>query len=88
MLAAEPWRLVDGAMSDVSTCVLHPDLTPGQHLNKGNELGHFALGGSTHCLVLRPRVVDSFTLTALPSPVDPRPPLVRVRAALAHTTPR
>ncbi len=75
-------------MSDVSTCVLHPDVAPGQHLTKGDELGHFAFGGSTHCLVLRPGAVDSFTLTALPSPVDPQPPLVRVRAALAHASQR
>lgn len=61
-------------MSDVSTCVLHPDLSPGQHLTKGDELGHFAFSGSTHCLVLRPGAVDSFALTALPSPVDPDPP--------------
>ncbi len=71
-------------MSDVSTCVLHPDLAPGRHLTKGDELGHFAFGGSTHCLVLRPGAVESFNLSALPSPVDPRPPLVQVRSALAH----
>ena len=75
-------------MSDVSTCVLHPDLVPGQHLTKGEELGHFAFGGSTHCLVLRPGAVDSFTLAALPSPADPRPPLNRVRAALAYAANR
>ena len=75
-------------MSEVSTCVLHPDLAPGQHLIKGEELGHFAFGGSTHCLVLRPGAVDSFTLTALPSPVDPRTPLVHVRTALAHASHR
>ncbi|GAC1611858.1 MAG: phosphatidylserine decarboxylase family protein [Mycobacteriales bacterium] len=71
-------------MSDVSTCVLHPDLVPGQHLAKGDELGHFAFGGSTHCLVLRPGAVDSFAFAALPSPVDRQPGPVRVRATLAY----
>ncbi len=75
-------------MSDVSTCVLHPDLAPGVHLAKGDELGHFAFGGSTHCLVLRPGAVESFTLTAVPGPVNPRPPVVRVREALAYTARR
>lgn len=71
-------------MSDVSSCVLHPDLRPGQHLNKGDELGHFAFGGSTHCLVLRAGAVDSFALHALPTADQPRPPLIPVRAALAY----
>jgi phosphatidylserine decarboxylase len=71
-------------MSDVSTCVLHPDLAPGRHLSKGDELGHFAFGGSTHCLVLRPGAVDSFALHALPTPNQPRPPVIPVRSALAY----
>jgi phosphatidylserine decarboxylase len=71
-------------MSDVSTCVLHPDLRPGQHLSKGDELGHFAFGGSTHCLVLRRGAVDSFVLRALPAPDVSQPALVPVRSALAY----
>lgn len=71
-------------MSDVSSCVLHADLAPGRHLTKGDELGHFAFGGSTHCLVLRSGAVHSFVLAALPSPIDRQPPLIPVRAALAR----
>jgi phosphatidylserine decarboxylase len=71
-------------MSDVSTCVLHPDLHPGQHLSKGDELGHFAFGGSTHCLVFRPGAVDSFALHALPTPDAPPQSVIPVRSALAY----
>ena len=40
-------------------------------------------GGSTHCLVFRPGAIADFSLTAVPQPHDPHPPLVRVRSKLA-----
>lgn len=46
-------------MAEVSTC----DITvkEGQHLKKGDELGMFHFGGSTHCLLFRKGVnVDGF----------------------------
>lgn len=41
-------------MAEVSTC----DVTvyEGQHVNKGEQLGMFHFGGSTHCLFFRPEV--------------------------------
>ncbi len=41
-------------MAEVSSC----DVTvqEGQHINKGDELGMFHFGGSTHCLIFRPEV--------------------------------
>lgn len=41
-------------MAEVSTC----DITAyvGQHVNKGDEIGMFHFGGSTHCLIFRPGV--------------------------------
>ena len=41
-------------MNEVSTC----DVTvyEGQHVNKGDQLGMFHFGGSTHCLIFRPEV--------------------------------
>jgi phosphatidylserine decarboxylase len=70
-------------MSDVSSCMIIPGLTPGYHVEKGEEVGHFQYGGSTHCLVFRPRAIAEFALTAIPQPHDPHAPLVLVRSKLA-----
>lgn len=70
-------------MIEVSSCVIDPEIVPGHHVNKGDELGYFQFGGSTECLVFRPGVIDQFSLTALPQPQDPKAPLVRVRSKLA-----
>lgn len=47
-------------MAEVSTC----DITvyEGQHVEKGEELGMFHFGGSTHCLFFRPQVNLDFDL--------------------------
>jgi phosphatidylserine decarboxylase len=57
-------------MAEVSSCVLvdaagHP-LKEGQHLMKGDQVGYFQFGGSTHCLVFRPGTISSFQLDAIP----------------------
>ena len=70
-------------MSDVSSCLIGPDITPGHHLGKGEELGYFQYGGSTHCLVFRPGVIADFSLGAIPQPHDPEAPLMLVRSKLA-----
>ncbi|WP_375499048.1 phosphatidylserine decarboxylase family protein [uncultured Jatrophihabitans sp.] len=58
--------VVQVGMVDVSSCVLDPEIVPGHHLAKGDELGCFQFGGSTYCLVLRPGVVANFALDAIP----------------------
>lgn len=47
-------------MAEVSTC----DITvyEGQHVRKGDPLGMFHFGGSTHCLIFRPGVQLKFDL--------------------------
>ncbi|MGZ4605259.1 MAG: phophatidylserine decarboxylase associated domain-containing protein [Blastococcus sp.] len=70
-------------MSEVSSCVIDSSITPGHHVAKGEELGYFQFGGSTHCLVFRPGVIADFSLDALPQPHDPDAPLVLVRSKLA-----
>jgi phosphatidylserine decarboxylase len=47
-------------MAEVSTC----DITvyEGQHVKKGDQLGMFHYGGSTHCLFFRPEVNIVFDL--------------------------
>ncbi|MGI8411420.1 MAG: phosphatidylserine decarboxylase [Solirubrobacteraceae bacterium] len=70
-------------MSEVSSCLIDSKVTPGYHVEKGEELGYFQFGGSTHCLVFRPGVIAQFTLAAIPQPHDPDAPLVLVRSKLA-----
>jgi phosphatidylserine decarboxylase len=44
-------------MSDVSSCTTV--VRPGRHVAKGEELGYFNFGGSTHCLVFEPGAIAS-----------------------------
>ena len=73
-------------MSEVSSCLIDDKMQPGYHVDKGEELGYFQFGGSTHCLVFRSGVVADFALAAVPQPHDPDAPLVRVRSKLAVAT--
>jgi phosphatidylserine decarboxylase len=70
-------------MSEVSSCMIAPTVTPGYHVEKGEDLGHFQFGGSTHCLVFRPGAIAEFSLAAIPQPHDPSAPLVLVCSRLA-----
>ncbi|TCD64699.1 hypothetical protein EIP91_003773 [Steccherinum ochraceum] len=45
-------------MEEVSTC--QPTVVPGQRVRKGDEIGMFHFGGSTHCLVFRKDTPVSF----------------------------
>ena len=47
-------------MAEVSTCEI--GVYDGQNVLKGEELGMFHYGGSTHCLVFRPSVQLTFDL--------------------------
>ena len=46
-------------MSDTSGCEM--TVTAGQHVTKGESLGKFHFGGSTHCLVFGPQVEIDWT---------------------------
>ena len=74
-------------MSDVSSCLIDPTIVPGQHVAKGDELGYFQFGGSTHCLVFRPGAIADFSLAALPNPAAEDPGLVHVRSRIAVARP-
>lgn len=47
-------------MAEVSTCDIR--VREGQHVAKGEELGMFHFGGSTHCLIFGPHVDIQFDL--------------------------
>lgn len=56
-------------MAEVSTCDIQ--VYEGQHLKKGDNLGTFHFGGSTHCLIFRPDVKLEFDLHG--QKLDPDP---------------
>jgi phosphatidylserine decarboxylase len=74
-------------MSEVSSCLIDAKIKPGYYVQKGEELGYFQFGGSTHCLVFRPGAIAEFTLGAIPQPHDPEAPLMLVRSKLATANP-
>ena len=47
-------------MAEVSSCQITVSI--GQHIKKGDQLGMFHFGGSTHCLVFRPETKLKFHL--------------------------
>ncbi len=56
--------LMPVGMAEVSSCVV--SVKQGQRLKKGDEIGFFQFGGSTHCLVFRRGVIGEFALQAIP----------------------
>ena len=50
--------LVAVGMSDISSKTVTASV--GQHLSKGDELGYFQFGGSTHCLIFNKGVIGSW----------------------------
>jgi len=70
-------------MVEVSSCVIHPEITPGHRVKKGDELGYFQYGGSTCCLIFRPGAIADFSLAALPEPYNPHAPLVLLNTKIA-----
>lgn len=48
-------------MVEISSCIVNDKITPGARVEKGQELGYFQFGGSTHCVLFRKGVVREFT---------------------------
>ncbi len=72
-------------MAEISTCEV--TVTPGQRVRKGEQLGMFHFGGSTHCLLFGPEVTLDFDLRgqtpgleSTPVPIDSRIATVRTRS--------
>jgi phosphatidylserine decarboxylase len=69
-------------MAEVSSCVV--TVSDGQRVSKGEQLGYFQYGGSTHCLLFGPGVIRDFALQAIPQgPAGASSALVRVNSLLA-----
>ncbi|MEZ0163180.1 phophatidylserine decarboxylase associated domain-containing protein [Kineococcus sp. LSe6-4] len=71
-------------MADVSSCLLDDAIVPGARVEKGDEIGRFQFGGSTHCLVFRPGALAEVSLQALPRDAASTTPLVHVRSRIAR----
>ena len=56
--------LIPVGMGEVSSCVV--TVEQGQRVKKGDQIGYFQFGGSTHCLVFRPGAIAGFALQAIP----------------------
>ena len=70
-------------MGEVSSCMIGGEIAPGRQVRKGDELGYFQFGGSTHCLVFRPGAIADFATAAAPDPENPHPRAVLLGEKLA-----
>lgn len=68
-------------MAEVSSCII--SVKSGQELKKGDELGYFQFGGSTHCLIFQKDVIDMFVQDAIPSEDFNNSSLIKVNSKLA-----
>lgn len=48
-------------MVEISSCILNAQIKPGARVEKGQELGYFQFGGSTHCVLFQQGVIREFT---------------------------
>jgi phosphatidylserine decarboxylase len=77
--------LMPVGMAEVSSCVL--SVKEGQRVKKGDEIGFFQFGGSTHCLVFRRGVIGEFALQAIPQGENgANSAIVKVNSLLAIAT--
>jgi phosphatidylserine decarboxylase len=52
--------VIPTGMVEISTCIINDKMVRGAGVKKGDELGHFQFGGSTHCLIFQEGVIDKF----------------------------
>lgn len=78
--------LVFVGMADVSTCeVLEKFQKPGQSVEKGEEIGMFHHGGSTHCILFEKGLNLDFIPDAYPpDSEDDEKPNIPIRSKLAQ----
>jgi phosphatidylserine decarboxylase len=56
--------LIPVGMAEVSSCVV--TVSENERVRKGDQIGYFQFGGSTHCLVFRAGVISQFAAQAIP----------------------
>ena len=65
-------------MAEISSCVIERRI--GEHVDKGDEIGYFQYGGSTHCLIFQPGVIKSFVPK---KPFNPDAPPLKLNTQIA-----
>jgi phosphatidylserine decarboxylase len=69
-------------MGEVSSCRV--TVHEARQVNKGEQIGYFQSGGSTHCLVFRKGVISQFAAGAIPQgPNGSTSAILKVNALLA-----
>lgn len=51
-------------MAEVSSCIV--TVKPGDQVKKGQQIGYFQFGGSTHCVVFKRNAIAEFATEAIP----------------------
>ncbi len=64
-------------MAEVSSCVFDNKIRQGAKIKKGEEIGQFQFGGSTHAVIFRKGAIKEL----IPDPSEPS--LVRLSSLLA-----
>ncbi|MGM0881690.1 MAG: phosphatidylserine decarboxylase family protein [Bacillota bacterium] len=70
-------------MAEVSSCKITVNV--GDSVKKGDQLGCFQFGGSTHCLIFRKDVIEQFVVDAIPAPDFNNSTVIKVNSKLAVT---
>ena len=74
--------LIPVGMSEVSSCLV--TAKENTKVKKGDQIGYFQFGGSTHCLVFRKGVISQFAAQAIPQGLNgTNSPIVRINSLLA-----
>jgi phosphatidylserine decarboxylase len=76
-------------MAEVSSCLMMKSngepLKIGDCVKKGDQLGYFQFGGSTHCLIFKKNVIEQFVLDAIPAQDFNNSTVIKVNSKLATT---
>lgn len=70
-------------MAEVSSCII--TVFESQKVVKGDELGYFQFGGSTHCLIFQKDVIEQFVTEAIPASDFNNSAIIKVNSKLATT---
>ncbi|AFH63327.1 phophatidylserine decarboxylase associated domain-containing protein [Paenibacillus caseinilyticus] len=68
-------------MAEVSSCKFTVNV--GDFVKKGDQLGYFQFGGSTHCLIFRKDVIEQFVVDAIPAPDFNNSTVIKINSKLA-----
>ena len=49
-------------MVEISSCIIADEIKPGVRVQKGQDLGYFQFGGSTHCMIFRPGAIKEYKI--------------------------